>query len=233
MNIILAIILELLTIAGSKLIDLKSIVTIYRKMTENGCKIDEKALDAYLETTKEEEKNKAWDKASGVLLKISRYIPIINLAVSKIGGEIMIKRILNDPEVKKVIKPMTDAEIIEYNLLDSSLEKLMYIATLYKDSEDTNDESTSISENNAEESPKKINPEEVDIVRTEVEYYEEGAAVEKVIKETISPLAYPNYTEGYTNVEVKFRDNSKGYSNDEVKFSDNSKNKVKVKKLNK
>lgn len=136
MYIFLGIIGELATVVGTFAITLNAAVDSVLEISKNGYKIDKSVLD---EVQKKQAKEKQ-KKASGVkkiLGAILLLVPGVNLINAGIKSVKLKKSIMNDPQVKEALIPMTDKEKEQYAKMEGKLQKLTFTAfTTAKENEE-------------------------------------------------------------------------------------------------
>ena len=131
MYILLAVLGEVASVAGTLAITLKGGTDLILEITENGYKFpfgSKEEMEAFLAKSKEKRNNKKGLK--DLYNKVSMFIPGVNLITASVNIRKMKKEVLNDPETKKIIVPMTDKEKEQYSKMDGKLQKLQYIIFL-------------------------------------------------------------------------------------------------------
>ena len=126
----------LATVVGSVIININSAVNSILEISKNGYKIDKRVLDEYQQMKEEEkkEKDKGFKRALGVVLLL---IPGVNLLKSGITSYKIKKTIMNDPQIKESLVPMTDKEKEQYAKMEGKMQKLTFTAFTYtKESEE-------------------------------------------------------------------------------------------------
>lgn len=121
MYLFLGIIGELASITITQIIELNTEINSLLEIAKNGYKIDKKKF--------EEEKNKL-TKEKNLLDTILLYIPGINILHAEIKHIISKKTIFNpdNPEIQKILVPMTDKEKEQYAKIKEKSQKIIFIA---------------------------------------------------------------------------------------------------------
>ena len=127
MYIFLGIVGELATVVGSVAISLSGVVNSVLEISKNGYKIDKSVLDEYQKRQAEEKKGKTnrIKRALGVVLL---FVPGVNLLRANITNVKMKKSVMNDPQIKEALIPMTDKEKEQYAKMEGKIQKLMFTA---------------------------------------------------------------------------------------------------------
>lgn len=136
MYIFLGIVGELATVVGSVAIILNGAVDSVLEISKNGYKIDKSVLDEYEKRQAEEKKEKTngFKKALGVVLL---FVPGVNLLRAGIANIKMKKSVMNDPQIKEALIPMTDREKEQYAKMEGKMQKLTFTAfTTAKENEE-------------------------------------------------------------------------------------------------
>ena len=136
MYIFLGIVGELATVVGSVAISLSGVVNSVLEISKNGYKIDKSVLDEYQKRQAEEKKGKTngIKRALGVALL---FVPGVNLLRANITNFKMKKSVMNDPQIKEALIPMTDKEKEQYAKMEGKMQKLMFTAfTIGKENEE-------------------------------------------------------------------------------------------------
>lgn len=136
MYIFLGIVGELATVVGSVAISLNGAVNSVLEISKNGYKIDKSVLDEYQKRQAEEKKEKTngIKRALGVALL---FVPGVNLLRANITNVKMKKSVMNDPQIKEALIPMTDKEKEQYAKMEGKMQKLMFTAfTTAKENEE-------------------------------------------------------------------------------------------------
>lgn len=136
MYIFLGIVGELATVVGSVAISLNGAVNSVLEISKNGYKIDKSVLDEYQKRQAEEKKEKTngIKRALGVALL---FVPGVNLLRANITNVKMKKSVMNDPQIKEALIPMTDKEKEQYAKMEGKMQKLMFTAfTIAKENEE-------------------------------------------------------------------------------------------------
>ncbi len=134
MVIFLGIVGELATVIGSVAIILNAGFDSILEISKNGYKIDKSVLDEFKNQQKKQKSNLAKRFINTVLL----LLPGINLIDANVKGNKIKKSVMDDPEIKKAIVPMTEKEKEQYAKMKSKLEKLEFtaITTIKEDEEE-------------------------------------------------------------------------------------------------
>ena len=124
MYIFLGIVGELATVVGSVAISLNGAVDSVLEISKNGYKIDKSVLDEYEKRQAEEKKEKTngFKKALGVVLL---FVPGVNLLRAGIANIKMKKSVMNDPQIKEALIPMTDREKEQYAKMEGKMQKFL------------------------------------------------------------------------------------------------------------
>ena len=127
MYIFLGIVGELATVVGSVAISLNGAFDSVLEISKNGYKIDKSVLDEYEKRQAEEKKEKTngFKKALGVVLL---FVPGVNLLRAGIANIKMKKSVMNDPQIKEALIPMTDSEKEQYAKMEGKMQKLAFTA---------------------------------------------------------------------------------------------------------
>lgn len=136
MYIFLGIVGELATVVGSVAISFNGAVNSVLEISKNGYKIDKSVLDEYQKRQAEEKKEKTngIKRALGVALL---FVPGVNLLRATITNVKMKKSVMNDPQIKEALIPMTDKEKEQYAKMEGKMQKLMFTAfTTAKENEE-------------------------------------------------------------------------------------------------
>lgn len=135
MYIFLGIVGELATVVGTVAISLNAAMDSVLEISKNGYKIDKSVLDEYQKKQAEEkQKISGIKKVLGALLIL---IPGVNLLNAGIKGAKLKKSIMNDPQIKDAIVPMTDKEKEQYEKMEGKMQKLTFTAfTTAKENEE-------------------------------------------------------------------------------------------------
>lgn len=135
MYIFLGIVGELATVVGTFAITLNAGVDSILEISKNGYKIDKSVLDEYQKKQAEKkQKTSGIKKVLGALLIL---IPGVNLLNAGIKGAKLKKSIMNDPQIKDAIVPMTDKEKEQYEKMEGKMQKLTFTAfTTAKENEE-------------------------------------------------------------------------------------------------
>lgn len=136
MYIFLGIVGELATVVGSVAISFNGAVNSVLEISKNGYKIDKSVLDEYQKRQAEEKKEKTngIKRALGVALL---FVPGVNLLRATFTNVKMKKSVMNDPQIKEALIPMTDKEKEQYAKMEGKMQKLMFTAfTTAKENEE-------------------------------------------------------------------------------------------------
>ena len=127
MIIIAGIIIELASIVGTIVISTNAGVDSVLEISKNGYKIDKKVLEEFKKNKEEGNlKNLSFKtKVKGTALLL---IPGVNVIDSLIKGKKLKNTIMDSPEIKEAIIPMTEREKELYANMNSKFEKLAFTA---------------------------------------------------------------------------------------------------------
>ena len=128
MTILLAILIEILSVVGSSVIALKGATDALLQIPENGYKLDMDALQKY-----QQEYSQNNDKNKRNLAKILLFTPGVNLIFMTFNSYKFKRNVMTDETVRKTLIPMTDDEKEEYAKIDNYFEKVMFTLTSEKD----------------------------------------------------------------------------------------------------
>lgn len=125
MYIFLGIVGELATIIGSVAINVNGALDSVLEISKNGYKLDKNVLDEIQKKQAEEKqkKNNGVKKLLGVILLL---VPGVNLVNAGIKSIKLKKSLMNDPQVKQAIVPMTDKEKEQYAKMETKMQKLAF-----------------------------------------------------------------------------------------------------------
>lgn len=125
MYIFLGIVGELATIIGSVAISVNGAIDSVLEISKNGYKIDKNVLDEIQKKQAEEKqkKNNGVKKLLGVILLLVPGVNLINAGIKSIKLK---KSVMNDPQVKQAIVPMTDKEKEQYAKMETKMQKLAF-----------------------------------------------------------------------------------------------------------
>ena len=133
MYILLALLGETITIAGSTAIVLNGGKNLLIDLANKGYKVDQKAMEEYKKNHQEEPPS----KGKKALARLAFFTPGVNMLVSGINMHKTRKEMMNDPEFQKIIVPMTDEEKETYSRIKKGTEKILYLMAISgKDNED-------------------------------------------------------------------------------------------------
>ena len=124
--IILGIIGEFGTIAGSFYIMINGTINSMLEIAKKGYKYKKNELDEYLNNNNKEKANR-FEIALGLALFL---IPGVNLLNAVIKSHKMKTIILNDPTIKEFLIPMTDKEKEQYSKMKGKIEKLKFTSVI-------------------------------------------------------------------------------------------------------
>jgi hypothetical protein len=127
MIILLALLGETATIAGSTALLLNAGKDILIDLAKKGYKVDDKAVEEYKQKHKEDEEP---SKGKKILSRLAFFTPGVNMAVTGIQVHKLKKQIMNDPDFQKIITPMTEDEKEQFAKLKKSTEKLAYLVAI-------------------------------------------------------------------------------------------------------
>ena len=136
MYIFLGIVGELATVVGSIAISLNGVVDSVLEISKNGYKIDKSVLDEYekRQVKEKKEKTNGLKKALDVVLL---FVSGVNLLRAGIENIKMKKSVMNDPQIKEALIPMTDREKEQYAKMEGKMKKLIFTAfTTAKENEE-------------------------------------------------------------------------------------------------
>lgn len=125
MYIFLGIVGELATIIGSVAISVNGAFDSVLEISKKGYKIDKNVLDEIQKKQAEEKqkKNNGVKKLLGVILLL---VPGVNLINASIKSVKLKKSVMNDPQVKQAIVPMTEKEKEQYAKMETKMQKLAF-----------------------------------------------------------------------------------------------------------
>lgn len=136
MIIFLGIVGELATVISSVAITLNAGLNAVLEISKNGYKIDKSVLEKVEKKQVAEKKQKA-SLANRVVGTIILLIPGVNLISASIKGVKLKKSVMNDPQIKESIVPMTKKEKEQYAKMESKSQKLAFTAfTSIKENEE-------------------------------------------------------------------------------------------------
>ena len=136
MIIFLGIVGEITTVIGSVAIAFNAGLDSVLEISKNGYKIDKNVLDE-LQKKQTEEKKQKTNLANRVLGTILLLVPGVNLINASIKGVKLKKSLMNDPQIKEAIVPMTEKEKEQYAKMEGKLQKLTFTAfTTAKENEE-------------------------------------------------------------------------------------------------
>ena len=136
MIIFLGIVGELATVIGSVVITLNAGLDSILEISKNGYKIEKSVLDEFQKKQAEEKKQKS-NLANKILGTVLLLVPGINLINASVKGAKVKKSVMNDPQIKEAIVPMTEEEKEQYAKMEGKLQKLTFTAfTASKESEE-------------------------------------------------------------------------------------------------
>lgn len=136
MIIFLGIVGEITTVIGSVAIAFNAGLDSVLEISKNGYKIDKNVLDE-LQKKQTEEKKQKTNLANRVLGTILLLVPGVNLINVSIKGVKLKKSLMNDPQIKEAIVPMTEKEKEQYAKMEGKLQKLTFTAfTTAKENEE-------------------------------------------------------------------------------------------------
>lgn len=136
MIIFLGIVGELATVIGSVVITLNAGLDSILEISKNGYKIEKSVLDEFQKKQAEEKKQKS-NLANKILGTVLLLVPGINLINASVKGAKVKKSVMNDPQIKEAIVPMTEEEKEQYAKMEGKLQKLTFTAfTASKENEE-------------------------------------------------------------------------------------------------
>lgn len=127
MYIFLGIVGELATVVGSIVITLNCAVDSVLEISKNGYKIDKSVLDEY-EKRKAEEKKEKSNGLKKALAVVLLFVPGVNLLRASIASIKTKKSLMNNPQIKEALIPMTDKEKEQYAKMEGKMQKLTFTA---------------------------------------------------------------------------------------------------------
>ncbi len=127
MIIFLGIVGELATVIGSVAITFNAGLDSVLEISKNGYKIDKSVLDE-VQKKQAEEKNKKNTLANRILGTVLLLVPGVNLINASVKGVKTKKSVMNDPQIKEAIVPMTEKEKEQYAKMEGKLQKLTFTA---------------------------------------------------------------------------------------------------------
>ena len=137
MIIFLGIVGELATVIGSVAIYLNACFNSILEISKNGYKVEINGLDEFQKKHVEGKKQKS-NLANKILRAPLLLIPGVNLINASIKGAKVKKTVMNDPQIKEAIVPMTEEEKEQYAKMKGKFEKLMF--TAFTASKETDEE---------------------------------------------------------------------------------------------
>lgn len=174
MFVVLGILGEISTVAGSIIINQNSVTNSMLEISKNGYKFDKSLLEKF-QLIRKNNNNKI-KKSIGMILL---FVPGVNLLSACINNATNKKKIINDPLVKEAIIPMTDEEKEEYKNIDKRSNKIKYITYIYSDAKRSEQSKINIEKKLEHEENKQIQPTyENDYFQNEEQY--------PVLKKTIN-----------------------------------------------
>ena len=127
MIIFLGIVGELATVIGSVVITINAGLDSILEISKNGYKIEKSVLDEIQKKQDEEEKQTS-NLANKILRTILLLVPGINLINASIKYAKVKKSVMNDPQIKEAIVPMTEEEKEQYAKMEGKWQKLAFTA---------------------------------------------------------------------------------------------------------
>ena len=134
MHVFLAIIIELASVVGSIAITFNTVIDGVLEIGKSGYRIDKDILE---EIKEKDKKKKERSKFKKFLDWVLLFIPGINLISTGIGYFKFKKAVMNDPQIKEVIIPMTEEEKEEYSKIKSRVAKMDFLVENNKKQEYT------------------------------------------------------------------------------------------------
>ena len=134
MYVFLAIILELASVVGSVVITFNTMIDGVLEIGKNGYRIDKDILEEIKEKNKNKKERSKFKK---ILDWVLLFTPGINLINAGIGYFKFKKAVMNDPQIKEVIIPMTEEEKEEYSKIKSRVAKMDFLVENNKKQEYT------------------------------------------------------------------------------------------------
>lgn len=128
MTILLAILIEILSVVGSSVIALKGATDALLQIPENGYKLDMETLQKYQQQYLQNN-----DKKRRGLAKILLFTPGVNLIFMTVNSYKFKRNVMNDETVRKTLIAMTDDEKEEYAKIDNYFEKVLFTLASEKD----------------------------------------------------------------------------------------------------
>ncbi len=127
MYILLALLGETATIAGSTAIAVNGAKNMMFELAKHGYKVNYKAVEEYQKNHKDE---KEQSKGKKILSRISFFTPGVNMAIMGYQVHKLKKEVVKDPEFQKLLTPMTEEEKEQFASIKSKFEKLAYLMTI-------------------------------------------------------------------------------------------------------
>ncbi len=125
MIIFLGIVGELATVIGSVVITINAVLDSVLEISKNGYKIEKSVLDEIQKEQAEEKKQKS-NLANKILGTVLLLVPGINLINVSVKGTKIKRAVMNDPQIKESIVPMTEKEKEQYAKMKGKLQKLTF-----------------------------------------------------------------------------------------------------------
>ena len=138
MLIFLAIVGELATIGITAYITVNGVLDTILEISNNGYKIDKRAVEKY-QSQQQEIKKKNITTLKRILGAIGLFTPGYNILNSAIAVHKMKKEIMNTPEIKEAIVPMTEEEKEQYAKMEGKFQKIAF-ASISIDNDDNEQE---------------------------------------------------------------------------------------------
>ena len=134
MYVFLAIIIELASVVGSVVITFNTMIDGVLEIGKSGYRIDKDILEEIKEKNKNKKERSKFKK---ILDWVLLFTPGINLINAGIGYFKFKKAVMNDPQIKEVIIPMTEEEKEEYSKIKSRVAKMDFLVENNKKQEYT------------------------------------------------------------------------------------------------
>lgn len=127
MYIFLGIAAEIATIAGTIAISANGVIDFILEIAKNGYKIDQKVIDEIKKNQNEEKKNNS-SNLGKMLNCIVMLIPGVNLLKAAVISNKLKRSVMNNPQLREAMVPMTDLEKEQFAKLKTRKQKLMFTA---------------------------------------------------------------------------------------------------------
>ncbi len=125
--ILLGIVGEFATVIVSVAITLNAGMDSVLEISKNGYKIEKSVLEEF-QKKQEEAKRKKKNLGNRILGAVLLLVPGVNLINASVKWMKLKKSVMNDPQIKKAIVPMTEREKEQYAKMKGKLQKLTFMA---------------------------------------------------------------------------------------------------------